>query len=122
MTILEWLKASTRYTFEETTFQNIALDRKINDALDATTLSVRDKELLKADIIFTAVMFSPSSTSSQSASHNGFSKSVGSETDIYQGKKVDYALSVYEKYKDPNYDILLENKPTIKLLTIEDII
>lgn len=121
MTILEWLKASTRYTFEETTFQKIALDREINDADDATTLTIRDKELLQADIIFTAVMFSPSSTSSQSASHNGFSKSIGSETDLYQGKKISYALSVYKKYEDPNYDILNDSRPTIKLLTIEDI-
>ena len=47
---------------------------------------------MTADIIFTAVLLSPSSTASQSASHNNFQRTVGSETDIYQSNKISYAL------------------------------
>ena len=120
MTILEWLKASSRYNFEETTFQMIALDREITVTNDVTTLSVRDKELLKADIIFTAVMFSPSSTASQSLQHNNFVKAIGSESDIYQASKISYAKSIYLKYNDPKYDVLNDTTPCIKFLKIED--
>lgn len=122
MTVLEWLKASTRYTFEDATFVKIALDREITVTDDVTTLSVRDKELLTADMIFSAVMFSPSSTSSQSYQHNGFVRNIGSETDIYQSQKINYAKSIYKNYGDPKYDALESLNPKIKTISITDVI
>jgi len=122
MTVLEWMSALTRYNFEDTTFEAIAVDRGITVTEDVTTLAVRDKELLKADIIFTAVMLSPSSTSSFSYSHNGFEKSVGSETDINQSQKISYALGIYKTYGDAKYDILNSVTNKIKIIPITDII
>lgn len=99
MTILEWLSSSCRYSFEENTFMRIALDRGITDVNeDAMTLTQEQKDLMTADIIFTAVLLSPSSTASQSASHNNFQRTVGSETDIYQSNKISYALGIYKRY------------------------
>ena len=122
MTVLEWLKSKSRYSFEETIYQGIAIDREINGTADVTTLSVRDKELSMADIIFTATILSPSSTSSQSVSHNNFQKTIGGETDIYQSKKLSWAKAIYLKYDDPRYDEISAIVQPIKQLPIEDII
>lgn len=123
MTILEWLSSSCRYSFEENTFMRIALDRGITDVNeDAMTLTQEQKDLMTADIIFTAVLLSPSSTASQSASHNNFQRTVGSETDIYQSNKISYALGIYKRYNDPNYEVLISTRPKIKLLKIIDVI
>ena len=123
MTILEWLSSSCRYSFEENTFMRIALDRGITDVNEvAMTLTQAQKDLMTADIIFTAVLLSPSSTASQSASHNNFQRTVGSETDIYQSNKISYALGIYKRYNDPNYEVLISASPKIKLLKIIDVI
>lgn len=123
MTILEWLSSSCRYSFEENTFMRIALDRGITDVNeDAMTLTQEQKDLMTADIIFTAVLLGPSSTASQSASHNNFQRTVGSETDIYQSNKISYALGIYKRYNDPNYEVLISARPKIKLLKIIDVI
>ena len=122
MTILEWMKAKTRYNFEDTTFQAIAIDREITDTDDASTLTVRDKELLTADILFTALVLSPSSTSSFSASHNNFQKKEGGETITAASREFDmrWMKSIYAKYADPNYDIINSSERKIKLLSITD--
>ena len=93
MTVLDWLKGITRYNFEDTTFQTIALGRSVGIDDDISNLNAENKELLTADIIFTAVVLSPSSTSSSSISHGGFQMSKGSETDQNQSLKIKYAKS-----------------------------
>ena len=103
MTVLEWLKASTRYSFEEQNFIKIALDRQCNpddDVYDESLVSKRQRELMTADIIFTAVLLSPSNTASLSQSHNGYQKSIGQEQDFYQDDKIKYAIRIYNKYDE----------------------
>ena len=66
MTVLEWLKASTTYSrFDEQNFIKIALDRGCNpddDVYDESVVTKRQRELMTADIIFAAVLLSPSNT------------------------------------------------------------
>ena len=79
MTVLEWLTASTTYTrFDEKNLVKIALDRGCNPEDDAygDGVTLRQRELMTADIIFAAVLLSPSNTSSLQQSHNGFQKTV----------------------------------------------
>lgn len=124
MTVLEWLKASTRYTFESVTFEKIALDRGCNpddDVYDETKVTKRQRELMTADIIFTAVLLSPSSTSSLQQSHNGYQKTVGSETDYYQDDKIKYAIRIYNQYEDERADILDSVRRKIRFVAIEDV-
>jgi len=108
MTVLEWLRASTRYTFEDETFKKIALDRECNleDDVYGESVTKRQRELMTADIIFTAVLLSPSNTASLSQSHNGFQKTIGQEQDFYQDEKIKYAISIYSLYEDERGDIL----------------
>ncbi len=125
MTVLEWLKASTRYTFEEQTFIKIALDRECAPDADAygSEVTKRQRELMTADIIFTAVLLSPSNTASLSQSHNGYQKTIGQEQDFYQDEKIKYAIRIYNRYDDERGDTLAElaNSRRIKFVPIEDV-
>lgn len=124
MTVLEWLKASTRYTFDDKTFIKIAYDRGCDPDADAHGSSVteRQRELMTADIIFTAVLLSPSNTASLSQSHNGYQKTVGQEQDFYQDEKIKYAIKIYNTYKDKRGGVL-ENatRKKIKFMRIVDV-
>lgn len=124
MTVLEWLKASTRYSFEEQNFIKIAYDRDCDpdELIDGVTKE--QKELMTADIIFTAVLLSPSNTASFSQSHNGYSKSIGQEQDFYQDDKIKYAIRIYTKYGDDRGDMLeeLSNTRKIKFIPIIDVV
>ena len=121
MTVLEWLNASTRYTFNDDTFQKIAVDRGVQPCTDITVVDDRTKELMTADIIFTAVLLSPSSTSSLQQSHNGYQKTVGSETDYYQADKIKYAMMIYDKYGDSRAEALDSVRKRIKFIPIVDV-
>lgn len=124
MTVLEWLKASTRYSFEEQNFIKIALDRdcKPDDEVYGDTVTKKQRELMTADIIFTAVLLSPSNTASLSQSHNGYQKTIGQEQDFYQDEKIKYAIRIYELYGDERAEILDSVKRKIRQVPIEDVI
>lgn len=125
MTVLEWLKASTRYTFEEQTFIKIALDRECDPDADVygDDVTKKQRELMTADIIFTAVLLSPSNTASLSQSHNGYQKTIGQEQDFYQDEKIKYAIRIYNTYGDERGDTLdqLANTKKIKFVPIVDV-
>ena len=123
MTVLEWLEKSTRYTFDQGTFEKIALDRECNpqDDVYGANVTKRQRELMTADIIFTAVLLSPSSTSSLQQSHNGYQKTIGSETDYYQDEKIKYAIRIYTQYDDDRAEILESVRRKIKFIPIEDV-
>jgi hypothetical protein len=127
MTVLEWLEASTMYSsFTEKNFVKIALDRGISpdaDVYDETVVTKRERDLMTADLIYTAVLLRPSNTASLSQSHNGFQKTIGSEQDFYQDDKIQYAIRIYKKYGDEkagDLEELAENKK-IKFKAIDDV-
>ena len=123
MTVLEWLKASTRYSFEEQNFIKIALDRECDpdDDVYGENVTKRQRELMTADVIFAAVLLSPSNTSSLSQSHNGYQKTIGQEQDFYQDEKIKYAIRIYNIYGDERAEILESVKRKIKFIPIEDV-
>jgi hypothetical protein len=127
MTVLEWLEASTMYSsFTEKNFVKIAMDRGISpdaDVYDETVVTKRERDLMTADLIYTAVLLRPSNTASLSQSHNGFQKTIGSEQDFYQDDKIQYAIRIYKKYGDEkagDLEELAENKK-IKFKAIDDV-
>lgn len=127
MTVLEWLRASTRYSFSEENFIKIALDRGCDpssDVYNEAVVTKRQRELMTADIIFTAVLLSPSNTSSLSQSHNGYQKSIGQEQDFYQDEKIKYAIRIYNTYEDDRGDMLeqIANSRKIKFVPIVDVV
>jgi len=123
MTVLEWLKKKTRYSFEEGNFEVIALDRGVqpDDDVYGDNVTKRLRDLMEADIIFTAVLLSPSNTASLSQSHNGYQKTIGQEQDFYQDKKIKYAIRIYTMYGDERAGILESARRKIKFVPIEDV-
>lgn len=127
MTVLEWLDSGNMYSsFERKHYVRIALDRGVDpdaNVYDETLVSERQKALMEADIIYTAVLKRPSNTASISQSHNGFQKSIGSEQDFYQDDKIQYAIRIYNRYGDEKGEDLQElaSSKKIKFLRIEDI-
>lgn len=128
MTVLEWLESSTMYSsFTEKNFVKIALDRGIDptwDAYDEEYVTEKERDLLTADLIYTAVLLRPSNTASLQQSHNGYQKTVGSEQDFYQDDKIKYAIRIYKRYKDKRGEDLeeLANSRKIKFIPIEDVV
>jgi len=123
MTVLEWLEKKTRYSFTEGNFEVIARDRGLDPSDDVYGAKVdkRLRELMEADIIFTAVLLSPSNTASLSQSHNGYQKTIGQEQDFYQDDKIKYAIGIYQKYGDDKADILINMQKKIRFIPIEDV-
>lgn len=127
MTVLEWLEASTMYSsFTEKHLVKIALDRGIDpnaDVYDETVVTKRERDLMTADLIYTAVLLRPSNTASLSLSHNGFQKTIGQEQDFYQDDKIKYAISLYSQYGDERGDILNEiARKKIRFVPIVDVV
>ena len=122
MTVLEWLDASTRYTFKKSTLEKIAFERgcSVND--DVLDVSLETRNLMEADIIYTAILLSPSSTASLSQSHNGYQKTVGQEQDTYWSTKIKYAIAIYKLYGDPKGDLLSSLQSKIRVVPIEDVV
>lgn len=121
MNALDWLKASTRYTFDDATFNKILTDRGISPDTDIISVGQEEKDLMMADIIFTATFLSPSSTSSLQQSHNGYQKSIGSESDYRFGDKLAYALLIYKRYGDAKAEIIEQTKKKIRFIPIVDV-
>jgi uncharacterized protein YmfQ (DUF2313 family) len=127
MTVLEWLDASNMYSsFEKKHYIKIAMDRGVDpnaDVYDETQVTKRQKDLMDADIIWTAVLKRPSNTASISQSHNGYQKTIGSEQDFYQDDKIQYAIRIYQRYGDEKGDdlIQLSEKKKIRTISIEDV-
>jgi hypothetical protein len=123
MTVLEWLKKKTRYSFEEGNFEVIALDRGVlpTDDVYGEKVDKRLRDLMEADIIFTAVLLSPSNTASLQQSHNGYQKTIGQEQDFYQDEKIKYAIQIYKQYNDEKAGVLENVKSKIKFIPIEDV-
>lgn len=123
MTVLEWLGKKTRYSFDEGNFEVIARDRGVDpeDDVYGNKVDQRLRELMEADIIFTAVLLSPSNTASLSQSHNGYQKTIGQEQDFNQNDKIKYAIGIYQKYGDSKADTLMNMQKKIRFIAIEDV-
>ena len=123
MTVLEWLKKKTRYSFSEGNLEVIALDRGLEPEEDVygDRVDKRTRELMEADIIFTAVLLSPSNTASLQQSHNGYQKTIGQEQDFYQDEKIKYAIQIYKRYDDDKAGILESFRKKIRFVAIEDV-
>lgn len=128
MTVLEWLEASTMYSsFTEKNLVKIALDRGIeptDDVYNSSMVTKRERDLMTADLIYTAVLLRPSNTASLQQSHNGYQKTVGSEQDFYQDDKIQYAIRIYKRYGDEKGEYLVElaENKKIRFVPIEDVL
>lgn len=90
------------FVFDKATLERIALDRGVMGVTSYEELDAKTKELLKADLAYSAY-YSPSVWASSTHSHGSYSKSRGSQTVADNDKERLYNIfsSVYKKYDDP---------------------
>ena len=90
------------FVFDKATLERIALDRGVMGVTSYEELDAKTKELLKADLAYSAY-YSPTVWASSTQSHGSYSKSRGSQTVADKDKERLYNIfsSVYKKYDDP---------------------
>lgn len=99
--ILDYLSGLTGFVFDKAVLKRIALDRGVYDVDQYESLSQDIKDLLRADLLYTAYI-SPNVWASSSNSHGSFTRSVGSQTIYTEDKERIYNqfIAIYKKYND----------------------
>lgn len=99
--IIEYLSGLTAFIFDKAVLKRIAYERNVTEVEDYAELDEKTKELLKADLLYTAY-YSPNTWASSNLSHGSYSKTVGQQTMSADTKERLYNtfVSIYTKYND----------------------
>ena len=100
--IIEYLSGLTQFVFDKAVLKRIAYDRDVIEVTDHEELDAKTRDLLRADLLYTAYI-SPNVWASSSQSHGSYTKTVGSQTIYTEDKERLYNtfVSIYKKYEDP---------------------
>lgn len=107
--IIDYLSGLTGFIFDKAVLQRIALDRQAL-YLDPENLDTKTKDLLRADLLYTAYV-SPTVWASSTHSHGSFSQTIGSQTIYAEEKERIYNtfMGIYRKYGDEKLDEVIDN-------------
>ena len=94
--IIEYMSGLTGYIFTKAVLQRIALERGVDGVTDYNDLTPMMRELLFADLLYTAYC-SPNVMASASRSHSGMSNSVVSKSVNRKRKGSIIRLSAYTR-------------------------
>lgn len=113
--IIEYLSGLTQFTFDKAVLKRIALERGVAEIDDFDDLTAQDKDLLRADLLYTAFL-SPNVWASSTQSHGSYTKSIGSQTIYSVDKERLYNLivGIYSKYNDDKLDEIKGNEATLQ--------
>lgn len=115
--IIEYLSGLTGFVFDKAVLKRIAYDRDVIDVTDYEELDDKTKDLLRADLLFTAY-FSPNIWASSTQSHGSYTKSIGGQT-IYTADKerlYNTFVRIYSKYEDDKLEEIKANEATLQWL------
>lgn len=100
MDIIDYLSGLTGFVFDKAVLQRIALDRQASN-LNPEDLDAKTKDLLRADLLYTAYI-SPNVWASHTHAHGSFSQTTGSQTIYNEDKERIYNvfMGIYRKYND----------------------
>ena len=117
--IIEYLSGLTGFVFDKTVLQRIALERGVNEVTSYDELDTQTKDLLRADLLYTAYS-APNVWASSSNSHGGYTKSIGSQTLYAKEKERLYNMfyHIYKKYNDDKLEEIKNNEATLQWLDI----
>lgn len=76
--IVDYISSLTGFAFERSVIERIALERGVDYVDNIAQISVKQKDLILADLLYVAY-YSPSITPSISKKHGTYSVSVGSQ-------------------------------------------
>lgn len=97
--IIEYISSLTAFQFDIAVLKRIALERNAADITSVEQVSKKQRDLILADLLYTAYL-SPYIWSSFSSSHGNFSKSVGGQTISNRDELLIMAKRLYAKYND----------------------
>ena len=117
--IIEYLSGLTAYVFDKAVLKRIALDRGVLDIEDCSELDQKTKDLLKADLYYTAYL-SPNVWASSTHSHGSFSQTIGSQT-VYNEEKerlYNMFMKIYKQYDDDKLSEVSTSDSNLQWLNI----
>lgn len=94
--ILEYIEGLTGFAFDETVLKRIAADRGVDGYTAYSQLTQRDKDLLRADLLYTAYC-SPNMMASHTNQHGSYSKTVGAQT-VNRDELLQIFTGIYRRY------------------------
>ena len=115
--IIEYLSGLTQFTFDKAVLKRIALEREVAEVYNFEDLTQEQKDLLRADLLYTAYL-SPNVWASSTQSHGSYTKSIGSQTMYTADKERLYNLivGIYRKYNDDKLIEIEGNDATLQWL------
>ena len=115
MDIIDYLSGLTGFVFDKAVLQRIALDRQALN-LNPEDLDAKTKDLLRADLLYTAYI-SPNVLASSTNSHGSYTKTIGSQTIHTADKERLYNIfmGIYRKYNDEKLEEI-EDSSTLQWL------
>lgn len=94
--IYKYIEGLTGFVFDKTVIERIALDRGVSEFTSYDELTQRDKDLLRADLLYTAYC-SPNMMANHTHQHGSYSKTVGSQT-VNRDELYKIFFGIYKKY------------------------
>ena len=117
--IIEYLSGLTAYVFDKAVLKRIALDRGVLGLDDCSELDQKTRDLLKADLYYTAYL-SPNVWASSTHSHGSFSQTIGSQT-VYNEEKerlYNMFMNIYKQYDDDKLSEVSASDSNLQWLNI----
>lgn len=110
ISILDWLKSKTRFTFDDMAFKVVIEERKVSDPQTPfTSVSADTRRLMFADMLEVAYN-SPTGLPSYSNAHGDFKESWGSEGNEDRQDLWLTFMAIYEKLDENKYIALKEEE------------
>lgn len=115
--IIEYLSGLTQFVFDKSVLRRIAYDRDVIEVTDYEELDAKTKDLLRADLLYTAYI-SPNVWASSTQSHGSYTKTIGSQTIYAEDKERLYNtfVGIYRKYSDDKLEEIEGNEATLQWL------
>lgn len=117
--IIEYLSGITQFTFDKAVLKRIALERGVSEVDDFDFLTTKDKDLLRADLLYAAYL-SPNIWASSTQSHGSYTKTIGSQTLYVKEKERLYNIfvGIYRKYEDEKLQEIEGQDATLQWIDI----
>jgi len=101
MTVFEALKAlGAEYNVSDEIITITLIGRGVDGSMNFEDLDNRLNQLLRLDLLLNIILYSPSTSSSQSVSHGGFQKTMGSRSDAWRKDKLNMIFRMYANLGD----------------------
>lgn len=117
--IIEFVSGLTPFVFDKSTLKRVIFERGASEVESFDDLTVEQKELMKADLLY-AVYTSPTIWASSSQKHGNFEMTIGSQTIYANDKDKLFGIFslIYKKYDKEKYEEVKDLNSNLQWLDI----